>query len=51
MTARLGNITFDCADVLAVAAFWSAVLGRAMDGGSRIFVATLDMRPIPFEPC
>jgi hypothetical protein len=28
MAARLGNITFDCDDVLKLAAFWSAVLGR-----------------------
>jgi hypothetical protein len=27
MTARIGNITFDCDDVLKIATFWSAVLG------------------------
>ncbi len=34
MTARVGNIAFDCDDVLKVAAFWSAVLGRPLDQGS-----------------
>jgi hypothetical protein len=28
MAARIGNIALDCDDVLKVAAFWSAVLGR-----------------------
>ena len=34
MTARIGNIAFDCDDVLKIAAFWSAVLGRPLDRGS-----------------
>jgi hypothetical protein len=34
MTTRVGNITFDCTDVLKLAAFWSAVLGRPLDKGS-----------------
>jgi predicted enzyme related to lactoylglutathione lyase len=34
MTTRIGNITFDCDDVLKVATFWSAVLGRPLDKGS-----------------
>jgi hypothetical protein len=34
MTARVGNITFDCGDVLKMATFWSAVLGRPLDKGS-----------------
>jgi hypothetical protein len=34
MTARVGNIAFDCDDVLKVAAFWSTVLGRPLDHGS-----------------
>ena len=34
MTARIGNITFDCDDVLKIATFWSAVLGRPLDRGS-----------------
>jgi predicted enzyme related to lactoylglutathione lyase len=34
MAARLGNITFDCDDVLKIAGFWSAVLGRPLDKGS-----------------
>jgi hypothetical protein len=31
---RIGNITFDCHDVLKVAAFWSSALGRPIDRGS-----------------
>jgi predicted enzyme related to lactoylglutathione lyase len=31
---RVGNITFDCDDVLEVAKFWSAALGRPLDPGS-----------------
>jgi hypothetical protein len=34
MAARIGNITFDYEDVLKVATFWSAVLGRPLDDGS-----------------
>src|SRR5258706_4483416 len=34
MAARIGNVTFDCDDVLKMAAFWSAVLGRPLDKGS-----------------
>jgi hypothetical protein len=34
MTARVGNIAFDCDDVLKVATFWSVVLGRPLDNGS-----------------
>ena len=41
MAARIGNITFDCDDVLKLAAFWSAVLGRPIDKGSSEFFATI----------
>jgi Glyoxalase-like domain len=34
MGSRVGNITFDCDDVLKVAGFWSAVLSRPIDDGS-----------------
>jgi predicted enzyme related to lactoylglutathione lyase len=34
MVVKLGNITFDCDDVLRVARFWSALLGRPLDAGS-----------------
>ena len=30
---RIGNITLDCDDVLAVAQFWSQALGRPLDSG------------------
>jgi predicted enzyme related to lactoylglutathione lyase len=41
MTARIGNVTFDCHDVLKVAAFWSAVLGRPLDKGSNEMFASI----------
>jgi predicted enzyme related to lactoylglutathione lyase len=41
MAARLGNMTFDCDDVLTLAAFWSAVLGRPLDRGSSEFFASI----------
>ena len=41
MAVRLGNITFDCGDVLKLAAFWSAVLGRPLDDGSSEFFASI----------
>jgi hypothetical protein len=41
MAARIGNITFDCDDVLKLAAFWSAVLGRPVDKSSNEFFATI----------
>ena len=31
---RLGNISFDCDDVMKVATFWSEALGRPLDGWS-----------------
>jgi hypothetical protein len=34
MNFRIANITFDCDDVLKVAAFWSGVTGRSIDEGS-----------------
>jgi predicted enzyme related to lactoylglutathione lyase len=34
MVVRIGNVAFDCADVLKVATFWSAVLDRPLDKGS-----------------
>jgi catechol 2,3-dioxygenase-like lactoylglutathione lyase family enzyme len=41
MAARIGNITFDCDDVLKIAAFWSAVLGRPLDRGSSTLFASI----------
>ena len=41
MAARTGNIAFDCNDVLKLAAFWSAVLGRPLDKGSSEFFASI----------
>lgn len=41
MAARIGNVTFDCDDVLKVAAFWSAVLARPLDQGSSEWFASI----------
>ena len=41
MKARVGNITFDCADVLKLAGFWSAVLDRPLDDGSTEVFASI----------
>jgi Glyoxalase-like domain len=41
MAARVCNITFDCDDVLKMAAFWSAVLGRPLDKGGSAFFASI----------
>jgi predicted enzyme related to lactoylglutathione lyase len=40
MPARVGNISFDCDDVLKIAAFWSSVLGHPVDqGSSQVFAS------------
>jgi len=41
MAARIGNVALDCDDVLKVAAFWSAVLGRPLDEGSSELFASI----------
>ncbi len=41
MPARIGNVAFDCDDVLKVAAFWSAALGRPLDKGSGAVFASI----------
>jgi len=41
MPARIGNIAIDCDDVLKMAAFWSAVLGRPVDQGSSELYASI----------
>ncbi len=41
MAFRVGNITFDCDDVLKLAAFWAAVLGRPIDKGSSELFASI----------
>jgi predicted enzyme related to lactoylglutathione lyase len=41
MVVKLGNITFDCEDVLRVATFWSTLLGRPLDEGSSELFASI----------
>jgi len=51
MPARVGNITFDCDDVLKMAAFWSAALGRPLDAGSsEVFASIGGTDPARQEP-
>ena len=41
MPARINNVTIDCEDTLAVARFWSAVLGRSIDSGASEFFVSI----------
>jgi predicted enzyme related to lactoylglutathione lyase len=41
MALKLGNIAFDCDDVLKVATFWSTVLERPLDRGSSELFASI----------
>lgn len=41
MVVKLGNIAFDCDDVLRVATFWSTLLGRSVDEGSNELFASI----------
>lgn len=41
MAARIGNLAFDCSDVLSTARFWSAALGRPLDDGCSAEFATI----------
>lgn len=41
MVLRVGNIAFDCDDVLKVARFWSAALGRPLDPRSGPLFASI----------
>jgi hypothetical protein len=41
MTATIGNIAFDCDNVMKVATFWSAVLDRPLDKGSGELFASI----------
>lgn len=43
MPVTLNNITFDCADVAAQAAFWSAALDRPVDEGGSEFMRSINM--------
>jgi predicted enzyme related to lactoylglutathione lyase len=41
MALRIGNITFDCDDVLKVAQFWAAALARPLDPRSSAGFASI----------
>src|SRR3954452_24562564 len=45
MTLQLSTITFDCTDVEAVAAFWSAALDRKVDDGASADFASITTTP------
>lgn len=42
MTVHLANVTIDCADPLAVSAFWAAALDRTVDGDASEYFASID---------
>lgn len=44
------NITFDCADPLAVSSFWSAALDRSVDDGANEYFATIGLPAQPGSP-
>lgn len=51
MALKLGNILFDCDDVLKVAMFWSAALGRPLDrGSSELFASIAGSDPERTQP-
>ena len=41
MTVKIASVTFDCADALTVARFWSAALGRSLDPNASSDAATI----------
>lgn len=41
MTVKIASVTFDCADALTVARFWSAALGRPLDPKASSDIATI----------
>jgi predicted enzyme related to lactoylglutathione lyase len=41
MALRVGNISFDCDDVLRLAEFWSAATGRPLDPSSSPWFASI----------
>lgn len=45
MTLKLANVTFDCADTLALARFWSQALGLPIRDGANGYFAALDGGP------
>ena len=51
MPLRVGNVTIDCDDVMAVALFWSAALGRPLDPrSSEVFASIGGRDPDRVEP-
>ena len=44
MTARLGAITFDCQDPIAMATFWSGAIGQPIDDEPSEFFASIGMK-------
>ena len=41
MAVRLGNVTFDCVDPVAMSTFWAALLGLEVDDGASEFFASV----------
>jgi hypothetical protein len=41
----IANVTFDCADALELARFWSAVMEKPIDDGANQYFATIGSSP------
>jgi Glyoxalase-like domain len=41
----IANVTFDCADALELARFWSAVMEKPIDDGANRYFATIGSSP------
>ena len=41
----IANVTFDCADALELARFWSAVMEKPIDDGANQYFATIGSGP------
>jgi hypothetical protein len=50
MTVQLASVTFDCADALVVARFWSAALDRPLDADPTTDFASIGVRPPGASP-
>jgi Glyoxalase-like domain len=45
MMLTIANVTFDCADALELARFWSAVMEKPIDDGANQYFATIRSSP------
>ena len=51
MTLSLAHLTYDCANAMKLATFWSAVIDQPVDGDANEFFATIGLRSEhPLQP-